>query len=307
MVWFVDLVRFREGTGGKDEVLDRFHRESTPIVRSFHFHSIFSATFRKRWHGFSIVEVERPTKVEDAEAYYARRNELAAKTFEAFETYLLMNPPRWTSSSEREGRRTSSGMPPAFPFSSEGREEEEEEDREMRLGARWRDKISEKTERELREREPQRILPDLELVQDMLGDDSVGWSRGKARPIWAFNMLRFRGTPEARDAYYAYGKIARDIVEKKGTLGEGKTPGKGDGILMPPVAARTLAGRVQWDECVVMRYASLESFLALSQRKEWKIAHERYRSKGLLTQGLILLVPERSETSERESPVRSRI
>eukprot|EP00939_MAST-03C_sp_MAST-3C-sp1_P005254 g5254.t1 len=156
-------------------------------------------------------------------------------------------------------------------------------------------------ERSRREQQTQRVLPKLELLQGMFTDTRKGWAEGKKKPIWAFNMLRFRLTPSAREDYYKYGNIAKDVIEKKGT--DGTAPKSGEGMLVPPMAARTLAGKVQWDECLVIKYASLSSFLSLTQNKAVEEAHKKHRSKGLLMQGLLLVAPEEEMGECNAAPV----
>eukprot|EP00940_MAST-03C_sp_MAST-3C-sp2_P003097 g3097.t1 len=267
--WIVDVLAFNT-KGSLDayvKCVTEHQSEARLVMRSLAVHSIFATTFQSP--KTDAVVVFRYPSVK-AFTRFARTNvefkRMRTDTLRACETYAVAVP----------------------------RSEAEIFDPTERNATAFSRKLKTAPSRD---GETQEIMPDLEMLQRMLQDDSSAWRKGRDRPIWAFNMLRFLGSPEARDNYYAYGRIAERVITKKGTSTRG--PQKSEGLILRPAIAFTLIGRCDWDEIVIMRYASLSSFLALSQQKEWEKAHERYRSKGLLKQGLMLIAPDPSKTKPR--------
>ena len=146
--------------------------------------------------------------------------------------------------------------------------------------------------------EKQEIQPELENLSRMFSDKSEGWRRGRERPLWAINLLRFvrQNNFDGRSEYYKYGQVAQKVISS-GTVK--KRALKGDGAIVAPSIAFTLLGPIEWDEFVVMGYANLKSFMGLQRNKAWKKAEESFRKKGLLKQGLLMVSPQSSRENSR--------
>ena len=93
----------------------------------------------------------------------------------------------------------------------------------------------------------QEIQPELENLSRMFSDKSEGWRRGRERPLWAMNLLRFvrKNNFDGRSVYYKYGQVAQKVISS-GTVK--KRALKGDGAIVAPSIAFTLLGPIEWDE-----------------------------------------------------------
>ena len=257
--WIVDLVRYKRPVEKKriEEYRSRLTKNCRIVMGSNVLHNLFK-TSRGPWDEIFIVEYV------NARDYVSRlgRGDYSS-VFEAREIIAVSDP---------------NFIREKMDFSNFKRTLEES----------WNERRHNHFEDDMN----QDIEPDLESLTRMFSDKSKGWKRGKERPLWAINLLRFfRNNVDGRTTYYKYGQIAQNVITS-GTVK--KKALKGDGPIVAPSVAMTLLGPIEWDEFVVMGYANLKSFMGLQRNKAWQKAEETYRKKGLLKQGLLMVSPPSS-------------
>jgi hypothetical protein len=118
--------------------------------------------------------------------------------------------------------------------------------------------------------------PKLEVIDvGTTGDGSNSWptdpdNRGMGAEVFVINLMRFKPNG-GRESYAKYGEVTSKLM-----------PEAHGGPVMVLTGEVSLVGGGHhggkaWEECYLVRYASLQDLLEMNQRPEWKEANEKYR------------------------------
>ena len=259
--WIIDLVRYEKPVRTSRAIHFKRYRDGKVVLRSDVLHNLFG-TSRGPWDEIIIVEY---ANVKDFMSTFG----LSTSHLQAREMIAVSSPRFLRENVDMIGSRGT-------------------------LDEAWTLRRKSHFANDAK----QEIQPELENLSRMFSDKSEGWRRGRERPLWAINLLRFvrKNNFDGRSVYYKYGQVAQKVISS-GTVK--KRAWKGDGAIVAPSIAFTLLGPIEWDEFVVMGYANLQSFMGLQRNKAWKKAEESYRKKGLLKQGLLMVSPQSSREKSR--------